>query len=486
MISYENILGGLMISFEYFSKLYYSEKIDTKLVKKFIDDVDDKEKFSIEELLNFVHMEKDRSIKREFLLNHFHEIIDEQWRKDKKEKSRREFLDFYFGIDSPVSDDTLTKWRKNEPKKEEEKLRLLPYLEKMSAAKVWFNTYYFENIWKKHFGNQLGESFGKGEALEVAMLSNEYFLNSILLNAMRRLSYVIRNEVKESLDKKQEYLVKNIYDFEANSSLQILNKSIVEDISKKINSSGKVQSKFVYEFPTNMEIYKRILGYLGDEVNFYEANLERDFELDELAIDANYREWNFYRKKYKGLKEHRLKIQKQIERKRGIESAICFSNIHFWEKGVVSKNSIGRKVSAKVVYAIQGKMEEFDKSVKDKICLHLIYNGKTTDIDYSINNSPTFSRKKIRKSISKKLTNQMLDTTSKLRIRVIRYFFVVNVIIKKRILMINKEKLILTDYQRKYNHFEIQESFEKRKQKIPNLLVLAREYDYFSNIDNLK
>ena len=52
-----------MISFEYFSKLYYSEKIDTKLVKKFIDD---KEKFSIEELLNFVHMEKDRSIKREF------------------------------------------------------------------------------------------------------------------------------------------------------------------------------------------------------------------------------------------------------------------------------------------------------------------------------------------------------------------------------------------------------------------------------------
>ena len=61
-----------MKSFEYFSKLYYSEKIDTKLVKKFIDNVKGRENFSIEELLNFVHMEKDISIKREFLLNHFH------------------------------------------------------------------------------------------------------------------------------------------------------------------------------------------------------------------------------------------------------------------------------------------------------------------------------------------------------------------------------------------------------------------------------
>lgn len=222
-----------MKSFEYFSKLYYSEKIDTKLVKKFIDNVKGRENFSIEELLNFVHMEKDISIKREFLLNHFHEIIDKQWREDKKMKSRREFLDFYFEIYSPISDDTLSKWRKNEPKKEEEKLRLIPYLEKMPVAKVLFNEYYFEDIWKKQFCNQLGESSEKLVALDVAMLSNEYFLNSILLNAMRRLSYVIRNEVKESLDKKQEYLVKNLYDFEANASLQILNKSIAEDISKK-------------------------------------------------------------------------------------------------------------------------------------------------------------------------------------------------------------------------------------------------------------
>ena len=38
-----------MKSFEYFSKLYYSEKIDTKLVKKFIDNVKGRENFSIED-----------------------------------------------------------------------------------------------------------------------------------------------------------------------------------------------------------------------------------------------------------------------------------------------------------------------------------------------------------------------------------------------------------------------------------------------------
>ncbi|HEM5176594.1 TPA: hypothetical protein U1319_001995 [Streptococcus suis] len=430
-------------------------------------------------------MEKDISIKREFLLNHFHEIIDKQWREDKKMKSRREFLDCYFGIDSPSSDDTLSKWRKNEPKKEEEKLRLLPYLEKMSVAKVLFNEYYFEDIWKKHFGYQLGKSFGKGEALEVAMLSNEYFLNSILLHAMRRLSYVIRNEVKESLDKKQEYLVRNIYDFDVKSRSQILNKSIIDEISKEINSSEKGQ-EFTYEYPTKMEIYKRVLSYLGDEVDYYEANLERNFELDVLGVDANYREWNFYRKKYRGLKHHRLNTQKQFEKKRGIVSGIRLSNIYFWKKCVVSKKSVSRKVSVEVVYAVQGKMEEFDNSVKDKIFLHLIYNGKTADIDYSINNSPTFSRKKVRKSISKKLTNQMLAATSKLRRRAIRCYFLVNVTAKKRDLRIKKNKLILTDYQRKYNHFEIKESFEKRSRKTPHLLLLAQEYDYFSNIGTLK
>ena len=473
-----------MKSFEYFSKLYYSEKIDTKLVKKFIDNVKGRENFSIDELLNFVHMEKDISIKSEFLLEHFHEIIDKQWREDKKMKSRREFLDFYFEIDSPISDDTLSKWRKNEPKKEEEKLRLIRYLEKMPVAKVLFNEYYFEDIWKKHFGNQLSKSFRKGEALELAMLSNEYFLNSILLNAMRRLSYVIRNEVKESLDKKQEYLVKNLYDFEANSSLQILNKSIVEDIFKKI--SEKVQSNFAYEYPTKMEIYKRVLSYLRDEVDYYEANLGRNFELDELGVDANYREWNFYRKKYRGLKHHRLNTHKRFERKRGIVSSIGISNINSWKKCVVSKKSVSRKVSVKVVYTVQDKMEKFDKSVKDKICLHLIYNGKTTDIDYSIKDSPTFSRKKIRVSRSQKMNSQILNATKKFRSRAIRCYFLVNVTAKKRDLRIKKNKLILTDYQRKYNHFEIKESFEKRSRKTPNLLLLAQEYDYFSNIGTLK
>lgn len=470
-----------MKSFEYFSKLYYSEKIDTKLVKKFIDNVKGRENFSIEELLNFVHMEKDILIKREFLLNHFHEIIDKQWREDKKMKSRREFLDFYFEIYSPISDDTLSKWRKNEPKKEEEKLRLIPYLEKMPVAKVLFNEYYFEDIWKKQFCNQLGESSEKLVALDVAMLSNEYFLNSILLNAMRRLSYVIRNEVKESLDKKQEYLVKNLYDFEANASLQILNKSIAEDISKKI--SEKIQSNFAYDYPTKMEIYKRVLSYLRDQVDYYEADLERNFELDELGVDANYREWNFYRKKYRGLKHHRLNTHKQFERKRGIVSSIGISNIYSWKKCVVSKKSVSRKVSVKVVYTVQGKI---DKSVKDKICLNLIYNGKKNDIGYSINNSPSFRRKKIRVSRSQKMNSQILNATKKFRSHAIRCYFLVNVTAKKRDLRIKKNKLILTDYQRKYNHFEIKESFEKRSRKTPNLLLLAQEYDYFSNIGTLK
>ncbi|HFI0282984.1 TPA: hypothetical protein ACGO2L_002227 [Streptococcus suis] len=470
-----------MKSFEYFSKLYYSEKIDTKLVKNFLEYVNGRENFSIEELLNFVHMEKDISIKREFLLNHFHEIIDKQWKEDNKKKSRREFLDFYFESASPSSDDALYKWRKNEPKKEEEKLRLLPYLEKMPVAKDLFNAYYFEDIWKKQFCNQLGVSSEKLVALDVAMLSNEYFLNSILLNAMRRLSYVIRNEVKESLDKKQEYLVKNLYDFEANSSLQILNKSIVGDISKKI--SEKFQSNFSYDYPTKMEIYKRVLSYLRDEVDYYEADLERNFELDELGVDANYREWNFYRKKYRGLKHHRLNAQKQLERKRGIVSSIGISNIYSWKKCVVSKKSVSRKVSVEVVYTVQCKMEEFDISVKDKICLNLIYNGKKNDIGYSINNIPSFRRKKIRVSRSQKMNSQILNATKKFRSRAIRCYFLVNVTAKKkRDLRIKKNKLILTDYQRKYNHFEIKESFEKRSRKTPNLLLLAKEYDYFSNI----
>lgn len=473
-----------MKSFEYFSELYYSEKIDTRLVKKFLEYVDGRENFSIEELLNFVHMEKDISIKREFLLNHFHEIIDKQWEEDSNLKSRGEFLDFYFEIDSPESEDTLYKWRKNEPKKEEKKLRLIPYLEKMSVAKDLFNEYYFENIWKKQFCNQLGESSEKLVALDVAMLSNEYFLNSILLNAMRRLSYVIRNEVKESLDKKQEYLVKNLYDFEANSSLQILNKSIVEDISKKI--SEKFQSNFSYDYPTKMEIYKRVLSYLRDEVDYYEADLERNFELDELGVDANYREWNFYRKKYRGLKHHRLNTHKQFERKRGIVSSIGISNIYSWKKCVVSKKSVSRKVSVEVVYTVQGKMEEFDKSVKDKICLNLIYNGKKNDIGYSISNIPSFRRKKIEVSRTQKMNSQILKATKKFRSRAIRCYFLVNVTAKKRDLRIKKNKLILTDYQRKYNHFEIKESFEKRSRKTPHLLLLAQEYDYFSNIGTLK
>lgn len=465
-----------MEPFKYFSKYFYSTKLSTYLVKKFIEEYSDEEEFSIEELIIFINREKDKSVKREFLLENFNEIIDRQWKRERKEKSRREFLDDYFDNYSPESDDTLYKWRKNEPKKIEYRLELLPYLEEMDVAREMFNQYYFEEVWKKEFVRQIMTDSSVAESLEMGMLSRELSLNPFLLSSLRLLSNNINNEVKKSLNKKHRYFVKNIYDFDA-PHMKPMNKRIVEDIFYKINSSPSFTEIPSYHYPSQTEIFDKFCDYLKSSIDF--LNSDDEYESDYSESDT-YREWDFVNKKYKGLNNHRFYIHKQVKRKWYKIAPILKYNTDLEIYNRITELSSGKKIPQKVIKIIQNKMVQ--QIIHLNIYPEVIYVDKG-EIKHCVRCIPSFKDTKIKRNlVIKKYDSIFIKQIEKIRFRVIKYYFKMVVTPKSRILKIRKTNI--SGFQKLYNHFKIQESFDKRIRRRPSVLERAEKFDFFKKIKN--
>lgn len=465
-----------MEPFKYFSKYFYSTKLSTYLVKKFIEEYSDEEEFSIEELIIFINREKDKSVKREFLLENFNEIIDRQWKRERKEKSRREFLDDYFDNYSPESDDTLYKWRKNEPKKIEYRLELLPYLEEMDVAREMFNQYYFEEVWKKEFVRQIMTDSSVAESLEMGMLSRELSLNPFLLSSLRLLSNDINNEVKKSLNKKHRYFVKNIYDFDA-PHMKPMNERIVEDIFYKINSSPSFTEIPSYHYPSQTEIFDKFCDYLKSSIDF--LNSGDEYESDYSESDT-YREWDFVNKKYKGLNNHRFYIHKQVKRKWYKIAPILKYNTDLEIYNRITELSSGKKIPQKVIKIIQNKMVQ--QIIHLNIYPEVIYVDKG-EIKHCVRCIPSFKDTKIKRNlVIKKYDSIFIKQIEKIRFRVIKYYFKMVVTPKSRILKIRKTNI--SGFQKLYNHFKIQESFDKRIRRRPSVLERAEKFDFFKKIKN--
>ena len=466
-----------MEPFKYFSKYFYSTKLSTYLVKKFIEEYSDKEEFSIEELIIFINREKDKSVKRKFLLENFNEIIDRQWKRERKEKSRREFLDDYFDNYSPESDDTLSKWRKNEPKKIEYRLQLLPYLEEMDVAREMFNQYYFEEIWKKEFVKQIMTDGSVSESLEMGMLSRELSLNPFILSSLRLLSNDINNEVKKSLNKNHRYFVKNIYDFDA-PHMKPMNERIVEDIFHKINSSPRFTEISSYHYPSQTEILDKFCDYLKSSIDF--LNSDDEYESDHSESDT-YREWDFVNKKYKGLKNHRFYIYKKVKYKWFKIAPILKYNTDLEIYNRITELSSGEKISQKVIKIIQNKMVQ--QIIHRNIYPEVIYVDRGR-IEHCVRRIPSFKDTKIKKNlVIKKYNSIFIKQIEKIRFRIIKYYFKTLVTPKSRILKIRKTNISRS--QKLYNHFKIQESFDKRIRRRPNLLKQAEKIDYFKKIGDV-
>lgn len=446
-------------------------------MKEFIEKYSNKEKFSVEELMIFINQEKDKSVKREFLLDNFNEIIDRQWMRERKEKSRREFLDDYFDRDSPESDDTLSKWRKNEPKRIEYRLQLLPYLEEMDVAREMFNQYYFEEVWKKEFVRQIMTDGSVLESLEIGMLSRELSLNPFLLNSLRLLSNDINNEVKKSLNKKHRYFVKNIYDFDA-PHMRPMNERIVEDIFNKINSSFRTTEIPSYHYPSQSEIFDKFCDYLKSSIDF--LNSDDEYESDHSESDT-YREWEFVNKKYKGLKNHRFYIHKQLPHKYFSITFKVKNNAGVKRNNGNSELFCGKKFPKKIIKIIKNEMVQ--QIINRNICSEVIYADKGR-IEYGIRRIPIFKDNKIKKNpATKKYDSILIKRIEKFHFRIIKYYFKMVVTPKSRILKIRKTNISRT--QKLYNHFKIQESFDKRIRRRPNLLKQAEKFDYFKKIGDV-
>lgn len=465
-----------MEPFKYFSKYFYSTKLSTHLVKKFIEEYSDKEEFSVEELMIFIKREKDKSIKREFLLENFSEIIDRQWKREHKEKSRREFLDYYFDKYSPESDDTLSKWRKNEPKKIEYRLKLLPYLEEMDVAREMFNQYYFEEVWKEEFVRQIMTDGSVLESLEMAMLSRELSLTPFLLSSLRLLSNNINNEVKRTLNKKHRYFVKNIYDFDA-PHMKPMNERIVEDVFHKINSSSRFTEVPSFYYPTVFENINKFCDYLKFSLEL--LNSDDEYEVDYSESDI-YREWEFVKKKYKGLKNHRFYIHKKVRRKWFKMATILKYNTDLEIYNRITELSSGKKIPQKVIKIIQNKMVQ--QIINRNIYPEVIYVDKER-IEHCVRRIPSFKDTKIKKNlVIKKYDSIFIKQIEKIRFQIIKYYFKTLVIPKSRILKIRKTNISRT--QKLYNHFKVQESFDKRIRRRPSIIERAEKFDFFKKIKN--
>lgn len=160
----------------------------------------------------------------------------------------------------------------------------------------------------------------------------------------------------------------------------------------------------------------------------------------------------FYRKEYKGLKNHYLKGKRRI-----IVCELSVLKTHFWKNHVFFKTSSRRKVSLKVVQNIKNKMERLDN-----FCLQLRYNGKKSDITCILKVIPLLTGKKVSKTIFKKFNREKLLTKrNQLSLAAVRYFFNVNVTLKNCKPKIKKEKTLFTN----------------RKQQ--DILTFYKEYDFF-------
>lgn len=456
------------------------------------NDISEKE-ISLVELGNFLNQKKLLDMKREFLLENFNVIIKEQWARDKKNNhySRRNFLDIYFKEKAPVSEDTLTKWCNNEPKKDSQKLKLLFAFEEMSVASEMFNDY-FSNDSLERIPKDLSKD-SKGDSLEVAVLSDMYKLTDFLLPSLKRLDYSVRRDIEYQINRE----VKKSLGTSLNQNSYKKQMTIIKRILKKFLDNNSRLSRSQFE---------AFLGALKSENYFFSLNYPSETELideflniakeESLDVDRDDINLNLYasieepayiirKNKSKGLKNHRLYFKSSNGTRKYIQTKLHEKKV-FKDKKFVLDGKGKKKVFKGVLQKIkENVIYDVVSNKKQSNCLNLVYKSNR-EICILYRQLPKFSNNKIKKGRGI-LRNRkaIVDVEYNQWFYMINYFINyrlnANVTIKDRTIKIKFKSL--SKHQKEYNHFYIlKNDYIQEKTNKRNLFSVIKEANFFADI----
>lgn len=456
------------------------------------NDISEQE-ISLLELGNFLNQKKLLDKKREFLLENFNVIIKEQWARDKKNNhyTRRDFLDTYFKEKAPVSDDTLTKWCNNEPKKDSQKLKLLFAFEEMSVASEMFNDY-FSNDSLERIPKDLSKD-SKGDSLEVAMLSDMYKLTDFLLPSLKRLAYSVMGDIKCQINRE----VKKSLGTSLNQNSYKKQMTIIDRILKKFLDNNSRISRNQFE---------AFLSELKSENYFFNLNYPSETELideflniakeESLDVDRDDINSNLYasieepayiirKNKSKGLKNHRLYFKSSNGTRKYIQTKLHEKKV-FKDKKFVLDGKGKKKVFKEVLQKIkENVIYDVVSNKKQSNCLNLVYKSNR-EICILYRQLPKFSNNKIKKGRGI-LRNRkaIVDVEYNQWFYMLNYFINyrlnVNVTMKDRTIKIKFKSL--SKHQKEYNHFYIlKNDYNQEKTNKRNLFSVIKEANFFADI----